>query len=130
MGHSTDAPTLNSTIVETHSKGSSDNVIHWLHGKRRPIATTPPADLAGSSHAQLQALLDHVRRAQRPSGPLEGDEKTRIAEARRRDKALLTDWARNAGVLIGQQPPGRLRWKSGDKPERAVVQANFDMAQL
>ncbi|WP_294400633.1 hypothetical protein [Prosthecobacter sp.] len=70
----------------------------YLHGKRRPIADTPPADQAGSSRAQLQALLQHVRRSQRPSGPPAGDEQARIAEARRRDKALLIDWARNAGV--------------------------------
>lgn len=76
----------------------------YLHGKRRPIANTPPADQAGGSRAQLQALLDHIRRAQRPSGPLEGDEKARITEARRRDKTLLTDWARNAGILLTEYP--------------------------
>ena len=70
----------------------------YLHGKSRPIANTPPADLAGSSRAQLQALLTHIRASQRPSGPPTGDEQARIAEARRRDKALLIDWARNAGV--------------------------------
>ena len=76
----------------------------YLHGNRRPIANTPPADVAGSSRAQLQALLDHVQRTQRPSGPPAGDEKARIAEARRRDKALLIDWAHNAGILLTETP--------------------------
>jgi hypothetical protein len=76
----------------------------YLHGKRRPIANTPPADQAGSSRAQLQALLDNVRRTQRPSGPPAADENTRITEARRHDKALLIDWARNAGILLSEYP--------------------------
>ena len=76
----------------------------YLHGKRRPIADTPPADQAGSSRAQLQALLQHVRRSQRPSGPPAGNEQARIAEARRHDKTLLINWARNAGVLLSETP--------------------------
>jgi hypothetical protein len=86
----------------------------YLHGKRRPIANTPPADQAGSSRAQLQALLDHVRRAQRPSGLLEGDEKARIAEARRRDKALLTDWVRN-DVLLPPKPDEEKNYPMGGR---------------
>jgi DNA repair protein RadC len=76
----------------------------YLHGKRRPIANTPPADQARSSRAQLQTLLQHVRRSQRPGGPPAGDEQTRRAAARRLDKATLIDWARNAGVLLTEYP--------------------------
>lgn len=71
----------------------------YLHGKRRPIANTPPADVAGSSRAQLQALLTHLRRSQCPGGSSAGDEQTRSAEARRRDKTLLIDRARNVGLV-------------------------------
>jgi hypothetical protein len=76
---------------------------NYLDGKRRPIADTPPADQAGSSRAQLQALLQHVRRSQRPSGPPAGNEQARIAEARRHDKTLLIDWARKTGALIAKR---------------------------
>jgi hypothetical protein len=76
----------------------------YLHGERRPIANTPPADLARDSRTQLQALRTHLRRAQRTGRPSESDENTRVAEARRLDKALLIDWARNAGVLLSEYP--------------------------
>ena len=63
----------------------------YLHGTRRPIAKTSPADVAGGSRAQLQTLLNHLRGSVRPSGALAADEQARRAEARRRDKALLID---------------------------------------
>jgi hypothetical protein len=78
----------------------------YLHGKRRPIAETPPADQAGSSRAQLPALLSHLRRSQRTGGSSAPDAAARRAADRRRDKALLTDWARAAGILI-TDPPSR-----------------------
>ena len=90
------------------SKALENTRIHaidtYLHGTRRPIAKTPPADQAGSSRTQLQALLTHLRRAQRASGSSAGNEQTGRTEARQRDKALLIDWARNAGVLINAIP--------------------------
>ena len=33
----------------------------YLHGESRPIANTPPADLARDSRTQLQALRTHLR---------------------------------------------------------------------
>ena len=90
------------------SKALENTRIHaidtYLHGTRRPIAKTPPANQAGSSRTQLQALLTHLRRGQRASGSSAGNEQTGRAEARQRDKALLIDWARNAGVLINAIP--------------------------
>jgi len=98
----------NPPFSTAESKSLEEARVHaidtYLHGKRRPIANTPPADQAGSSRAQLQALLAHLRRAQRPSGPPAADENDRVAEARRSDKALLIDWARNAGVLLTETP--------------------------
>jgi hypothetical protein len=76
----------------------------YLHGTRRPIADTTPADASGSSRAQLQALLAHLRRTNSASATPPGDEQTRRAEARRRDKALLIDWARNAGIILTDMP--------------------------
>lgn len=89
-------------------KALEDSRIHaidtLLHGQRRPIAQASSADVARSSRAQLQALLSHLRRGQRTGGLPAGDEQTRQAESRRREKTLLIDWARNAGVLLGAIP--------------------------
>ena len=90
------------------SKALEDTRIHaidtYLHGTRRPIANTPPADQAGSSRTQLQTLLSHLRRGQRTGGSSAGNEQTGRAKDRQRDKALLIDWARNAGVLMNAIP--------------------------
>jgi hypothetical protein len=98
----------NPPFSTAESKSLEEARVHaidtYLHGKRRPIANTPPADQAGSSRAQLQALLAHLRRTNSASATPPGDEQTRRAEARRRDKALLIDWARNAGIILTDMP--------------------------
>ena len=86
--------------------------------------------MAGSSRAQLQTLLNHLRRAIGTSGAFAGDEQTRSAEARRRTQTLLIDRARNAASSSASNLQGGYVGNLAHKPGRAEAQAIFDMAQL
>jgi hypothetical protein len=98
----------NPPFSTAESKSLEEARVHaiddYLHGKRRPIANPPAADQARNSRAQLQALATFHRGSRGSSPAPTGDEKARLAEARRRDKALLIDWARNCGILLTKAP--------------------------